>query len=57
MDRDDLGLLNEREWRQYLVAKVDAIHEAQAEIIAWNLVFRVVGGALFALLLVLIETK
>jgi hypothetical protein len=51
----------EREWRRYLVEKVDGIEEKLSVNMAWTLVFRVVGGGLvatgFAMLVAYIEFR
>ena len=48
---------NEREWRRYVVEKVSGIEAKLSDHMAWQLVFRVVGGALFALVIAWIEFK
>lgn len=52
-DRDRL-FENDREWRKYLIDKFEDLEartqkhgEAIASIRVWNLVFRLIGGALF----------
>lgn len=66
MNEDNIDSLldNEREWRRYLMTQMGEIknefaHTANeiAAIKVWNLVFRLVGGAIFAILLLWIETK
>jgi hypothetical protein len=65
MNKDLDSLLdNEREWRRYLMTQMSQIQEefqhTAKEISAikvWNLVFRLVGGAIFAILLVWVESK
>lgn len=55
---------NEREWRRFLIKKVESI-EAEfthiskeiAMMKVWNLMFRLVGGGIFAILLIWIESK
>lgn len=63
---DDLESLldNEREWRRYLIDQVAEIKgeftQVSKEIAAikvWNMVFRIVGGGFFGLMLVWFEYK
>lgn len=66
MQKPDLDSLldNEREWRRYLMNQMGQIQEEFkhtaneiAAIKVWNLIFRLVGGAAFAIILIWIETK
>lgn len=52
---------SEREWRIYIVQKLEKLEDRLASNHAWNLVYRVVGSSLifaaFTILVVWIETK
>lgn len=55
---------NEREWRRFLIKKVVAIESDFSAISrdiammkVWNLVFRLIGGGLFAMFLLWVEAK
>jgi len=50
----DQLLENEREWRRHVVEQLERIKETQATMHAWNLVFRLAGGALFTILLTIV---
>jgi hypothetical protein len=64
-DKDYDGLLdNEREWRRFLIRKVESIeseftHTAReiAAIKVWNIVFRIIGASVFTIVLIWIESK
>lgn len=56
MDKADL-LVNEREWRLYLIDKIDKIEDRLTQHMAWVLVFRILGTSFFAILLVWMEYK
>lgn len=50
---------NEKEWRRFIVNELEVItviQERISKIEAWNLVFRIIGAVMFALLLAMIET-
>lgn len=60
---DDI-LDNEREWRRYIIRRLDGIASAQyqtsrqiGEMKVWNVVFRLAGAGLFAIVLLWIEHK
>lgn len=59
MDRKSVDSLidNEREWRIFLIEKIDRIEEKLTNHMAWNLVFRVLGSSVFAITLVWVEYK
>lgn len=67
MDKDSFTenlLDNEREWRRFLIKQVGKIEEdfnyvakEIERIKVWNLVFRMIGGAVFALILIWVESK
>jgi len=48
---------NEKEWRRHVVQKIDVIENRLSDHMAWQLVFRVIGASLFAILIALIELK
>lgn len=57
MDPKSMEILidNEREWRRHMVIKVDNLTEQISNLKSRSLVVEVIGGALFALMLVLIQ--
>lgn len=57
MSDDSFRDQSEREWREYLVRRIDKIDERLSSHMAWNLLFRVAGSSAFALLLLLFEHK
>lgn len=56
-DRFKLILENEREWRAYVIDKIDKIESKLSEHMSYNLVFRIIGSSLFALILIWMEYK
>lgn len=56
MDKERL-LENEREWRRYIVEKLERIESKLASQSEWTFAFRLVSGALFAILLVYMEYR
>lgn len=62
-ERDHL-LENDREWRRYLVEKIETLiidhantSDRLSRVEVWNHVFRIVGAGIFALLLVWVELR
>jgi hypothetical protein len=56
---DDLNQLlnNEREWRKYMIERMEEYRREIAHIKAWNLVFRMAGGAILSLLYLWVDHK
>lgn len=57
-------LENEREWRRYVIERIERMAEDNHEISnqiagikVWSMVFRISGSALFAVLCIWIESK
>lgn len=50
-ERIDAIIENEREWRAYLVENIETMKKEISGIKAWNLVFRVFGGAMWGAVL------
>lgn len=50
-------LENDREWRRYMIEKIEELHKEMMMLKAWSLVFRLAGTAAFTILLVLFETN
>lgn len=40
---------NEKEWRRFVVERVNEIEKSLSNHMAWNLVFRIVGGSAFTI--------
>lgn len=67
MDREDYTeslLDNEREWRRFIIKKMMKIEDEFSyisheitRIKTWNTVYRLLGGGIFAILLIWIETR
>lgn len=59
MDRREIERLinSDREWRAFLIEKINKIEDRLSTHMAWNLVFRVVGSSLFAIALVWFEYR
>lgn len=53
----DRLLDNEREWRRYAIEKLDSLDRRVFMIEAWNLVFRLSGTAVMALMYIIFEWK
>lgn len=56
MDKEQL-LENEREWRRYIVEKLERIDRKLATQSEWTFAFRLVGASLFAIALVYMEYR
>lgn len=56
MDERQLNLLmeNDREWRKYMIEKLDSLSTEVSEMKAWNLTFRVLGSAVFSIALAVV---
>jgi len=46
---------NEKEWRRFMIEKMERIEERLTDHIAWQLVFRIAGATVFAIFIAWIE--
>jgi hypothetical protein len=53
-DLDQL-LDNEREWRRYMIERIEEHRKEITHIKVWSMVFRLVGGALLSLLYIWVD--
>jgi hypothetical protein len=48
---------NDKEWRSFMINKIESIHVELTALKSWSLVFRLAGSAAFAILLVWLEYR
>lgn len=59
MNDDHFKMLldNDKEWRSFMINKIESIHSELTALKSWSLVFRLAGSAAFAILLIWLEIR
>ncbi len=63
-DKLESLLENEREWRRFVITRIERMSDENVEIVqqiaaikVWSIIFRVAGSALFAVLCIWMDSK
>jgi hypothetical protein len=57
LDHFKMLIENDKEWRGYMIQKIEALHQELSVLKAWSLAFRLFGSAAFAILLIWVEVR